>query len=93
MRLRGTTMDDDIANTALVHREECVPVIAEGFQGVIREFTEVSDPSTCEAEECCPEPVEWRYGIGGGWAYLCARHYHSLPDATGCGCLVCTDQA
>lgn len=74
---------DDIANTALVHREECVPVF--------------DHDGGCEAEIWCTERVRFMFGIGGGYSYLCARHYHRLPEAddgTGsCGCLVCTDQA
>ena len=71
---------DDTANTALVHRDECVPVF--DYDG------------GCDAEIWCTEKVRFMFGIGGGYSYLCARHYHSLPDAgTDCGCLVCTDQA
>lgn len=72
---------DDIANTALVHRDECVPVL--------------DHDGGCEAEIWCAEKVRFMFPIGGGYGYLCAHHWVKLPDAgTGsCGCLVCTDQA
>jgi hypothetical protein len=69
-----------ICNTALVHADDCVPVS--------------SGPDSCEAEISCPEPVEWKFGIGGGWSYLCDFHWMQLPSADeDCECLTCTELA
>ena len=81
----GIASTQDIANIALVHRDECVPV-------------DRPSSARCEAESYvggtpCPNRADYKFGIGGGWSYICYNHYQGLPDATGCGCLVCTDQA
>jgi hypothetical protein len=85
---------DDIANTALVHREECVPM-------------DRPSSTRCEADNYvwdlvdglwevggtrpCPNRADYKFGIGGGWSHICYHHYQGLPDAgEGCGCLVCT---
>ena len=76
----------DIANTALVHREECVPMDRPSSTRCEAEiYVEGTRPS--------PNRADYKFGIGGGWSHICYHHYQDLPDAAGCGCLVCTGQA
>ena len=87
---------DDIANTALVHREECVPM-------------DRPSSTRCEADNYvwdlvdglwegggtrpCPHRADYKFGVGGGWSHICYHHYQGLPDAgEGCDCLVCTSK-
>ena len=76
---------DDMSHVALVHRSDCVPV-------------DRPSSTQCEADsyvqsQPCPNRADYKFGIGGGWSHICYHHYQDLPDAEGCGCLVCTDQA
>jgi hypothetical protein len=70
-------MTDATIDEGILYKADCLPLPADW----------TPDPAEAANAYCesvdCQATARFAFGIGGGYAYLCATHYEDLPDKLG----------